>query len=959
MTMTSNQESFDALPLAPGNRPGLPRIRYPFDDAGVLRGRLLARMAQAFPNWNPTLADEASEGDYGALLIDLFAHMGGILNVYADAQANESFLRTAQSRRALIDLAQLVDYPLAPGASAVAMQAFLAKPGKRGGLPAGFRVQAPAQGKLPVQIFETLAALEIGSERNVLRVLGYDRSARTLKLSNIAGADQQTSLPLATALRGLRSGQPMLFSTAAARIAVPLQSAFDVDGKTVLNWAAGSPSASALLQIADLHIQTRPRQSMALEQAARADELPLASRTIPLASTAGILAGQGILIVSDGLMVAARVLVVTAGALQIDRPLPSALRRSATRVCVGELLYWGHGTVAIGLAEMPRSISGFPMRPVAAGDTLLAGDPAGFEVLTVASVDSTLITLAQPSTRSLRSKASHTQKGSIEFFRIAAAEVAGGGRQVAPLQLGELPGVIGAGQTNLVLDRSYDELTEGDVLVASDGVQHLALSLHSASVMGSRTRLRFASALPASLRVASLRLLGPYEPGARVDGYNRSEASLPVGCSQLDLIGANLGLSAGNWLLLDAGEAAAQAPVATRISRVEQQGGNTRVSLARPLEAAWPLASTQVFGNVVAMGHGASGDEEILGSGDPAQAPQRFMLRRAPLAFVPDPAGPRGLRPDLLVLVDERRWQWVESLADSGPLEHHFMIEFDERQRAWLRFGDGVFGAAAPRGRNNLRARYRVGLGLAGNIAAKGIRQMPQALPFIASSFNPAAAGGAAEAEDANSVRAQAAHKVRSLGRAVALADYVDLALSFGGIAAARADFVRDAGSGAREILLTVAMAGGGNLNTPTSEALQAYFAARAPQRPRLRLRTAKALPVRLSLQVKLFDDAQHGVVLAALQAALGMARDASGAPGLFAFERRPLGEALTLSEVYACVEAVPGVDHVLAQAFHLEGAAPGVDDHIAMLDNAWASGGHSTDAALGRLSLSLSGGVL
>lgn len=958
MTMPSQTDNLDTLPLAAAHRPGLPRLRYPADDAAVLRSRLLARMAEAFPQWNPALADDPAQGDYGALLIDLFAHMGGILNVYADARANESFLRTAQSRRALIDLAQLVDYPLAPGASAVAMQAFLSKPGKRGSLPAGFRVQAPAQGKLPVQIFETLAALEVSSERNQLRLLGHDRSARSLYLSELAGTQQHTSVRLETRQRGLRSGQVMLFATPTQRIAVPLQSATEDDGKTVLNWASGSPSGTALLQIAELQIHTLPRQSMALAQSARADELALASRVIPLGNTGGISVGHGVLIVSDGLTVATRVLAVSSGDLHIDRPLPSALRRSATRVCVGEFLYSGHGQINVGRGELPRTVNHAPPRPVEPGDTLLVGDPAGFEVLTVAAVNSTYIVLAQPFARSLRSRQTHVNTGEIRVYRIAAADVLDGGRQVSALTLGELPGVIGSGQTNLILDRSYEGLADGEVLVASDGARHLALALHSASVIGTRTRLRFTTALPASLRVASLRLLGPFEPGLRVEGYNRSEASLPAGCSQLDLIGSGLGLSAGNWLLLDGGEAAPHAPTAVRLSRVEEQGAHTRVSLARPLEAAWPLASTQVFGNVVAMGHGAAGDEEILGSGDPALAPQRFMLRRAPLAFVADPASPRGLRPDLLVLVDERRWQCVESLADSGPLDHHYMIEFDERQRAWLRFGDGVFGAAAPRGRNNLRARYRVGLGLAGNVAAKGIRQMPQALPFIASSHNPAAAGGAAEPEDAESVRAQAAHKVRSLGRAVALADYVDLALAFGGIAKARADFIR-AGTGAREILLTVAMAGGGTLTAPTAEALQAYFAARAPQRPRLLLRAARALPVRLSLQVTLFDDAQHGVVLTALQAALGRERDASGGPALFAFERRALGAALNLSEVYACVEAVAGVDHVLAQAFHLEGASAEVADRIVLPEDAWASGGHSTDAAVGRLALSLSGGVL
>ena len=129
-------DAFEDLPLAAHNRLGLPRIAYAGEDFHDLRERMLARMAEAFPQWNPELAANAAVPDLGVVFIELFARMAAVLDIYTDARVNEGYLRTATLPRSLIDLAQLIDYQLAPGASASALQVFLAKEGKSGSVPA-------------------------------------------------------------------------------------------------------------------------------------------------------------------------------------------------------------------------------------------------------------------------------------------------------------------------------------------------------------------------------------------------------------------------------------------------------------------------------------------------------------------------------------------------------------------------------------------------------------------------------------------------------------------------------------------------------------------------------------------------------------------------------------------------------------------------------------------------------
>jgi hypothetical protein len=619
------------------------------------------------------------------------------------------------------------------------------------------------------------------------------------------------------------------------------------------------------------------------------------------------------------------------------------------------------GSTPAGEKEIRVSYSS-AARPMP-GDLLLLADQVGVELATVASTGGAhagssepraSIQLLHPLARMLGELDEFTgkEKGPApKIFRVAPYDPAAQVTTLTSMLLGELSGVYAAGKTVLELDRAYEGLKSGTVVAAGDGLKLRATTVLANESIEGKTRLTLEGELDRDMRVAPLALYGPFELAAHVDGYDKSDATLAAGATQLEIDATGTGLAPGAHLLVSGGGSAE----AARISLVSEGGGKTLLSLARGLEEAYPLGDTIIYGNAVPVTHGASAPEEVLGSGDPSHPGQRFLLRRSPLAFVPDPTAERGVRAAVELFVGDERWSEVSTLATSGASDQHYVLDIDENERVFVQFGDGVFGAQPASGRNNIRARYRVGHGRAGNVAAGSIVQMPQALPFLESTFNGTDAGGGAERESPSDARRSMQHRVRTLGRAVSLVDYADLALTFSGIAKARADW--ELQGARRGVLLTLAAAGGATPSTELKEALYGFFAERSAAGERLRIRDHRNLPVRLALDLTVQPNFLQADVLRRLWQALG-AEDSGDVRGYFHFDARELGEDLFLSSIYRVVEATRGVKHALATEFHVEGASAQVADRIAIPADALACGGHATDPARGRLSLRLSGGI-
>jgi hypothetical protein len=81
---------------------------------------LLRAMREQIPYKLPEWTEYESEGDFGNVLLQLFAHMGDVLSYYQDRVANESFLGTAQTRRSVIHHLGLIGYRLSTASPAAA-----------------------------------------------------------------------------------------------------------------------------------------------------------------------------------------------------------------------------------------------------------------------------------------------------------------------------------------------------------------------------------------------------------------------------------------------------------------------------------------------------------------------------------------------------------------------------------------------------------------------------------------------------------------------------------------------------------------------------------------------------------------------------------------------------------------------------------------------------------------------
>jgi hypothetical protein len=195
------------------------------------------------------------------------------------------------------------------------------------------------------------------------------------------------------------------------------------------------------------------------------------------------------------------------------------------------------------------------------------------------------------------------------------------------------------------------------------------------------------------------------------------------------------GLASGRWLIVTGertdlpGVTGAELVMLARAEHggeTEADGGlrpgetlHTRLTFAAPLAYSYVRASVRVLGNVVAASNGESCDE-VLGSGDGGRANQVFTLKKKPLTYLPA-ATPSGCASTLRIWVNHVEWHEVESLATAGPDARVFTTTPSADGGVTVRFGDGTRGARLPSGAENVRARYRAGIGAAGNVAANAI----------------------------------------------------------------------------------------------------------------------------------------------------------------------------------------------------------------------------------------------
>ncbi|HEY4240008.1 MAG TPA: baseplate J/gp47 family protein [Kofleriaceae bacterium] len=305
--------------------------------------------------------------------------------------------------------------------------------------------------------------------------------------------------------------------------------------------------------------------------------------------------------------------------------------------------------------------------------------------------------------------------------------------------------------------------------------------------------------------------------------------------------------------------------------------------------------------------HSRAVPTETLGAstGEPNQ---RFALSQQPVSL-----------DTLEVEVDEGAgwilWQRRESLLyNQGPdgritlssaVARDYYVQFDETDKAWIVFGDGVYGRRPAIGVNNIRATYRVGGGVIGNVPRGAITTAITKIdPLLQSVKNPSAAAGGMDHEDLDHAAKFGPLSFRSGQRAVTLSDYMALANQAGGVSKVRA-FLR----GTNHVELYVAPEGerAGPVPEDLRMRLTAYFDDKRIVGTFLAVMDPITVPILVALTVEVSSNYRIDQVR---QAVIDVVHD------LYAYANVDFGQTLYLSDLYARTDAVPGVAAVTVTRF-------------------------------------------
>jgi baseplate J-like protein len=327
---------------------------------------------------------------------------------------------------------------------------------------------------------------------------------------------------------------------------------------------------------------------------------------------------------------------------------------------------------------------------------------------------------------------------------------------------------------------------------------------------------------------------------------------------------------------------------------------HTFLQISPSLSYKYKPETVKIYANVVKATHGET-LSETFGSGDGSQVFQKFELRQTPLTYVAAPT-PDGIESSLVVRVNDVQWHEARSLADLDSRDRGYVTRIDDDGKTSLIFGNGKNGARPPTGIENIKGKYRRGIGKSGNVKTEQIKLLATKPLHVKSVINPLRASGGADPESRDQARKNAPLAVTGFDRLVSVKDYEDFARKFAGIGKSSAMQLSD---GRREIVhLTIA----GADDIPIDESSDLYLNLRRslqkfgdPYQPVVVVLRSLSLLV-ISAKVQLLADYAWEFVEPTIRAAM---LDA------FSFERRELGQDVTSSEVVSVIQGVEGISYV------------------------------------------------
>ncbi|MEN6479563.1 MAG: putative baseplate assembly protein [Anaerolineales bacterium] len=361
-----------------------------------------------------------------------------------------------------------------------------------------------------------------------------------------------------------------------------------------------------------------------------------------------------------------------------------------------------------------------------------------------------------------------------------------------------------------------------------------------------------------------------------------------------------------------------------------------RCEVTAPTEGQRPYATSPIIRGVQAMTWGATVDAmhateviaEPLGRSDGSPG-QVFQLAHAPVL-------PRGTLEHIEIwhagLTEWEAWREVDSFAETTAEDRCYVLDSATGEVTFgpaLRQRDGTvrsYGAIPPRGSDLRMSRYRYGGGISGNVQAGMITELRSAIPYVARVANRTAASGGWDPEDLETAMFRARHELRTRYRAVSPDDFEFLVLQQfqGRVARARCLQAAQVGRGAPspgQVYVVIvpslsAAEADGYIPLPKlalPSALQAELADFLDERRLLTTQLAVREAGYKRVRVQTTVAAQPGVDQRRLQADVLQALNRflnpliGGAQG----SGWPFGRELYLSDLYTCIQHVPGLLNV------------------------------------------------
>jgi hypothetical protein len=256
------------------------------------------------------------------------------------------------------------------------------------------------------------------------------------------------------------------------------------------------------------------------------------------------------------------------------------------------------------------------------------------------------------------------------------------------------------------------------------------------------------------------------------------------------------------------------------------------------------------------------------------------------------------------------RWKIVDDFADSGPRSRHYIID---NALGTVQFGDGEHGMIPPIGRDNIKVTYKTGGGVLGNVAENEIKTLKSSIAGIDHITNHEPAEGGSDTELLSQIFERGPHLIKHRDRAVTREDFERLAKAASSyIARTKCHIDPEKGN-----KLTVIVIPKGEEDKPKpSRGLKevvrkSLLERRLDMIPEESLEIAdpsyKEIKVEVSVIPESIDQAipLEKMVLQRLKEYLHPLTGGSEGTGW------EFGRAVHISDIYALLESIKGVDHV------------------------------------------------